>query len=115
MFQKSLQNPEMDLPIVTASLSYAPEAALFQLDALKMLLHYAASVYLVYITALKEYLLESHAQLVHHITGLLQDHSISPVDLPYLSFDPSSFSTFLPSERGLPKFKLLPTGTLQAT
>ena len=62
-----------------------------------MLLHDAASAYPTEIPTLNEYLLESHAQLFQSIMGLLQGHSMYPVSLTYLSTDPSSFLTSLPS------------------
>ena len=44
-----------------------------------MILQEAASTYCAEITASNEYLIKYHALLVQKITGLLQDHSISPV------------------------------------
>ena len=49
MFQKSLQKAQMALPVVATSLSYAPEAALLQMESLKMIIQDAASSYPKYI------------------------------------------------------------------
>ena len=45
MFQKALQKHLIDLTVVTAMLYYAPESTLLQLESLKMILQYAASIY----------------------------------------------------------------------
>ena len=57
MFQKSTQKAQADLPIITASLSYASEAALLQLESLKTLLQDSASAYPSYIPASNKYIL----------------------------------------------------------
>ena len=85
MFHKSFQQAQMALPVVAFSLSYAPEAALLQLKSLKMLLQYVASIYPTDIPAPNEYVLEYHAEMVQHITGLLQEQSMLPVTLTYLT------------------------------
>ena len=45
MFNKSVQNSQVDLPVVADSLSYSPEAALLQMESLKMLLQDPYSAY----------------------------------------------------------------------
>ena len=45
MFHKALEKAQMDFPVVTDSLSYAPKYALLQMDPLKILLQDAASAY----------------------------------------------------------------------
>ena len=88
----------MKLPTVSETISYVPEAALLQLESLKMFIKDYACAYPTDIPATNEYLLEYHAELVQHITVLLKDHYTLPVDLPHLSLDTSSFTTSLPSE-----------------
>ena len=67
----------MDLPIVTDIFYYATEAALIQLESLKVIIQVAASDYSVEeINYSNEYLLYFHMLLVQHNTGLLQDHSM---------------------------------------
>ena len=51
IIQKSLQKSQMSLPVVTASLSCAPEAALLQLELLNILLQDSAYAYPTDITA----------------------------------------------------------------
>ena len=86
----------MALPVVYGILYYAPESTLIQLESLKMIIQDADYAYLVDIHDSNKYLLEYHTQLVLHITGLLQDHSMSPVDLSYTLTNTSSFTTSLP-------------------
>ena len=88
----------MDLIVVSDSLTYAPAATLLDLESLNMLLQVSDSAYPADIPDSNDYLLESHAILVQHIMGLLQDHSMPPVALPYLSPYPSSFPTSLQSD-----------------
>ena len=63
-----------------------------------MLIQYADSAYPTDIPDSNEYLIKSHAQLFKHIKGLLQDHFISTIDLPYTSPNPYSSPTSLPSD-----------------
>ena len=93
MFHKSPQKYQMALPVVTNSLSYYPEDAILKIDSLKILLQFVDSSYLTDILYSNDYLIDSHTLLVQNITGLLQDHYISPVDLNFISPDPSSFKT----------------------
>ena len=55
MFNKSPQKYQMDLHVVSNIISYAPEAALLQLESLNMLLRDAASTHPTYIPYLNEY------------------------------------------------------------
>ena len=74
----------MFLPVVTSSLSYEPETALFQLDSLKMRLQVASYAYLSNIHYSNDFLKDSHSLLVHYITGIFKDHSVHPIALTYL-------------------------------
>ena len=98
MFLKSLQKAQMSPPVVANSLFYAPEDALLQLESLKILLYDSAYTYPINTLGSNEYLKESHAKLFRHITGLLQDHYISTVDLPHISPNISSYPTFFSSD-----------------
>ena len=118
MFQKSLQNSQMDLPAVTARLSYAPESALLQMDPLEIFLQVASSAYPTDIPDYNYYLLYYYELLFHKIIGLLKYHSISPVALTYLSPVPTVFKHSYQKpfrKKGLPQFQIPPTGTLQVT
>ena len=63
-----------------------------------MLLKDASYVYPSDIPDFNEYLLESYSQLVDNITGLFQDHYMSPNTLDYFSTGSSSFPTYLSSD-----------------
>ena len=78
----------MAFPIVTSSPMYTPKDALIHMDSLKMLLQEYASAYPSDIIDSNYYLLEYHALLYHHIMILLQDHSMSPANLPYILTEP---------------------------
>ena len=60
----------MNLPIISARLSYGPDTEILKLDSLNIIFHNDASAYPDNIPVLNEYLLESHVQLVYHTTGL---------------------------------------------
>ena len=98
MLQEYLHKTQIAVPVIDASLTYAPSDALLHMESLKMLLQETDSAYPAAIHDPNEYLLESHALLVQHITGLLQDNSMYPVALTYLSPYPSSFPAYLLSE-----------------
>ena len=98
MFYKDLHKEQMDFTVITASLTYATEVSLLHLESLKMIIQDAESTYPTNIPDSNEHLMESNVLLVQHITVLLQDHSMFPVALPYISPDPYSFPTSLPSE-----------------
>ena len=88
----------MAFPVISDSLFYAHEAALLQLESLQMLLQDSASAYTTDKPDSNEYLLEFHVQLVHHITGFLQDQSKSPVALKNISPDTSIFKKSSPAD-----------------
>ena len=62
----------MAFPIISGSLYFAPAAAPLDLGSLNILLQETDSAYPAEIPDSNEHLLESHALLVYHITGLLQ-------------------------------------------
>ena len=66
----------MAFPVVSTRLTYAPAAALIHLESLKMLLQDDASAYPADTPDYKEYLLDSNAILLQHITGLIKYHSM---------------------------------------
>ena len=73
MFQTVLHKTQMVFTVIAVGLNYAPADTLLHTESLKMLLQEADSAYPSDIPYSNEYLLESHALLVHQITGLLQD------------------------------------------
>ena len=98
MLQKYLHKAQIAVPIVSKIITHAPAAALLHLESLKMIIQEAVSKYTTDVSDYNEYLMQYHAILDQHITGLLKDHYMNPVDLPYLSPNPSSFPTSLPSD-----------------
>ena len=98
MFHKSLQKAQMDFPVVTASLTYVPAAAILFLKSLNMITQEAPSAYTADIPDPNEYLLESHDLMVQNTTRLFLYHYMSPVSLAYLSPNTSRFPTPLPSD-----------------
>ena len=82
MLQESLHKTQIAVPVIDASLTYAPSDALLHMESLKMLLQEAASAYPSDIPHYNEYFFLSCAILVHHITGLLQAHCMSPIAMP---------------------------------
>ena len=80
-----------------------------------MIMQETDSAYPTDIPALNEYLIESHVQLVQHITGLLQDHSMHPVAMDYLSPDPYSFPISFPTDIPSQGPNLVPTSTQKSS